>query len=87
MNSKRRRLHKYLGKIITLSFHRITMSIGVLTKYFKRFSTTTMKYIYFLNNKLLFATVINGYFVNKVLEIKYFLHSEANINQQLRVVR
>jgi len=45
------------------------MAIGVLTKYFKRFNTTTVKYIYIyiLNNKLLFATVINGYVVNKVL--------------------
>jgi len=49
------------------------MSIGVLTKYFTRFNTTTMilyTYVYIcLNNKLLFTTVINACFVNKVPEI------------------
>jgi hypothetical protein len=39
-------VYKLLYEIITWSFYRITMSIGVLTKYFKRFNTTTMKYIY-----------------------------------------
>jgi hypothetical protein len=60
MNSKRRRLHKLLFKIITLSFHRITMAIGVLTKYFKRFNTTTVKNIYIYNNlcnRLLFEFI------------------------------
>ena len=35
----------------------------------------------------MFATVINGCFVNKVQEILYFLHSEAHRNQQVREVR
>jgi hypothetical protein len=39
---ERRRLYKLLYKIIALSFYWITMSIGVLTKYFTRFNTTTM---------------------------------------------
>jgi hypothetical protein len=51
----------------------LLMSISVLTKYFTRFNTTTMilyTYVYIcLNNKLLFATVINASFVNKVPEI------------------
>ena len=35
----------------------------------------------------MFATVINGYFMNKVIEMLYFLHSEAHRNEQVRVVR
>ena len=35
----------------------------------------------------MFATVINGYFMNKVLEILYLLHSEAHRNEQVGVVR
>ena len=72
-------LYKLLYEIITLSFYRITMA------FWQNISTGSI--LYMITYKLLFATIINGCFVNKVTEILYFLHSEAHRNQQVRVVR